>query len=75
MDDLWNHVRNKFHLCVPYLPAYKHIIDTIVDMKFIEIPNILLYGAKGIPFNFVWEEALEKNLVNILRQNMYGVKI
>ena len=58
MDELWNYVRNNFHLCLPYLPEYEKIVESITSMNFKEIPNLLLHGCNGIPFNLIWNIAL-----------------
>lgn len=60
MDELWDEIKDKFHLCLTCLPDYNNIVNNISSMNFKEIPNILLHGCHGIPFNFIWNIALHK---------------
>ena len=60
MDELWNNVKNRFDVCLPFLHSYCNIIDKISTIHFKEIPNILLYGPHGIPFDFIWETIMRK---------------
>ena len=76
MDEIWTHVKNNFELCIPHLPKYEKIINTIVEMDFKEIPNILLYGPKGIPFNLIWNIALRRKFGNYTKvKHVWGKDI
>lgn len=76
MDEVWNDVKNKFHLCIEHLPLYSKIIDSIVNMNFKEIPNILLHGCHGIPFNFIWNIALHKKFGDYIKvKHVWGKDI
>ena len=45
MDELWDEIKDKFHLCLTCLPDYNNIVNNISSMNFKEIPNILLHGC------------------------------
>jgi len=60
MDEIYNEVINNFDKCMPYIPFHTNIINNITHFKFSSNPNLLLYGAKGFPFDFIWETALQK---------------
>jgi len=60
MDELWNSVKNNFEVCIPHLPYYEQILETLAKLNFSENPNILFYGCHGIPFDFIWELMLRR---------------
>ena len=60
MDDIYNEIINNFDKCLPYIPYYDKMVNNIVNLNFCSNPNLLLYGAKGFPFDFIWETILQK---------------
>ena len=60
MDEIYNYVINNFDKCLPYIPYYDKMVNNIVQLNFCSNPNLLLYGAKGFPFDFIWETIMQK---------------
>jgi len=60
MDEIWTTVKSNFDVCLQHIPYHNNIINTVAELDFRSNPNILFYGCKGIPFDFMWETALRK---------------
>jgi hypothetical protein len=60
MDEIWASVKSNFEVCLQHIPYHNNISNRIAELDFRSNPNILFYGCKGIPFDFIWETALRK---------------
>jgi hypothetical protein len=54
------HFYTKFDTYLDYLPYHKYVSDSLFFGNFMELPNILLYGSKGFPSEYLIEYSISK---------------
>lgn len=57
---MWASFYSNFPQYLSLLPYHQYIINSILSINLTQSPNLLLYGAKGFPFEMLFEYAFAK---------------